>query len=370
MADKAKYIALGVKNGITSLTNIRDTYNSYAGGGPLDSVPEGTSIAFPEKGHLPIVQDNETGSLYYVNGTNMVGIKDLAEGEKMYQQALEEARFKHDTGELNSNMARDAEVRNRRVSDLRGRVEAYNKGTNSNFIVTDDGDIDIDGRLYQDSKEAWDAMAESVRQRTIDRNTEIFDRIDEKVDRATDKRRAAEASAAKTFDDLKRITDALEREANMPNNIDVQGWNTNREAQRLDYLNKMLLPNRDAISLAWDAATMAFPESKAINAISAGLNLYGMTGDLIEGNTGQFVATGIGTTLQAISPLLKFKVTRNVPNPYRTGAPRTINYDFSTPAFATGKGINMLSDTFGIIQGGFTTPVSPWFNMPNDEEEK
>lgn len=33
MADRAKYIALGVKNGVTSLDNIRDTYNSYAEGG-------------------------------------------------------------------------------------------------------------------------------------------------------------------------------------------------------------------------------------------------------------------------------------------------------------------------------------------------
>lgn len=33
MADRAKYIKLGVKNGITSLDNIRDAYNSYAEGG-------------------------------------------------------------------------------------------------------------------------------------------------------------------------------------------------------------------------------------------------------------------------------------------------------------------------------------------------
>ena len=35
MADRAKYIALGVQNGITSLDNIREAYNSYAEGGPL-----------------------------------------------------------------------------------------------------------------------------------------------------------------------------------------------------------------------------------------------------------------------------------------------------------------------------------------------
>ena len=369
MLQKAGYIRLGVANGITNLNHIINTYNSYAEGGGLDSIPEGTSIAFPEKGHLPIVQDNETGSLYYINDTNMIGIKDLAEGERVYQQALEEARFKHDTGELNSNMARDAEVRDRRVSDLRGRVDAYNKGTNSNFIVTNDGDINIDGRLYPDSKEAWDAMAESVRQRTIARNTEIFDRIDDKVDRATEKRRAAEASAAKTFDDLKRITDALEREAESPSNVDIQGWNSNREQARKNVLNTMLLPNRDVLSLAFDAATMFTPQSKVTNALSLGMNLYGIAGDIIEGNTGQAITTGIGTALQAISPLLKFNVTRNVPNSYRT-VTRTTNYDFTVPSYFTGKGFTMGSDALGIIQGGFTTPISPWFNIPDDEKEK
>lgn len=36
MADRTKYIALGVRNGVTSLDDIRDTYNSYAEGGYLD----------------------------------------------------------------------------------------------------------------------------------------------------------------------------------------------------------------------------------------------------------------------------------------------------------------------------------------------
>lgn len=33
MADKAKYIKLGVQNGITDIKHIRDAYNVYAGGG-------------------------------------------------------------------------------------------------------------------------------------------------------------------------------------------------------------------------------------------------------------------------------------------------------------------------------------------------
>lgn len=35
MAERAKYIELGVKSGITSLNNIRDIYNSYASGGKI-----------------------------------------------------------------------------------------------------------------------------------------------------------------------------------------------------------------------------------------------------------------------------------------------------------------------------------------------
>lgn len=33
MSDRAKYIKLAVQNGITDLSQIRDTYNSYADGG-------------------------------------------------------------------------------------------------------------------------------------------------------------------------------------------------------------------------------------------------------------------------------------------------------------------------------------------------
>jgi hypothetical protein len=36
MADKANYIQLAVQNGVTDLSTIRDTYNSYAKGGYLN----------------------------------------------------------------------------------------------------------------------------------------------------------------------------------------------------------------------------------------------------------------------------------------------------------------------------------------------
>lgn len=36
MAERAKYIQLGVQNGVTSLSDIRNTYNSYAEGGDLE----------------------------------------------------------------------------------------------------------------------------------------------------------------------------------------------------------------------------------------------------------------------------------------------------------------------------------------------
>lgn len=38
MADRAKYIKLGVKSGITDINVIKDTYNSYADGGFIDTV--------------------------------------------------------------------------------------------------------------------------------------------------------------------------------------------------------------------------------------------------------------------------------------------------------------------------------------------
>lgn len=38
MAERAKYIELGVKSGITSLDSIREVYNSYADGGLIDTV--------------------------------------------------------------------------------------------------------------------------------------------------------------------------------------------------------------------------------------------------------------------------------------------------------------------------------------------
>lgn len=44
MADRAKYIQLGVQNGITSLDVIRDTYNSYAEGGLVNRFDEGGEV--------------------------------------------------------------------------------------------------------------------------------------------------------------------------------------------------------------------------------------------------------------------------------------------------------------------------------------
>lgn len=44
MADRAKYIQLGVQNGITSLDVIRDNYNSYAEGGLVNRFDEGGEV--------------------------------------------------------------------------------------------------------------------------------------------------------------------------------------------------------------------------------------------------------------------------------------------------------------------------------------
>lgn len=43
MADRAKYIQLGVQNGITSISSIRKAYNSYAMGGDINNTSEDTN---------------------------------------------------------------------------------------------------------------------------------------------------------------------------------------------------------------------------------------------------------------------------------------------------------------------------------------
>lgn len=48
MADRAKYIQLGVQNGITSLSDIRNTYNNYAEGGPKITLKSGKSLEYKE----------------------------------------------------------------------------------------------------------------------------------------------------------------------------------------------------------------------------------------------------------------------------------------------------------------------------------
>lgn len=63
MADKAKYIQLGVQNGITSLDDIRDTYNSYTEGGYLEN-----TIYKTRNGEFFIYANNKRIPLNYSNG--------------------------------------------------------------------------------------------------------------------------------------------------------------------------------------------------------------------------------------------------------------------------------------------------------------
>lgn len=44
MADRATYIKIGLDNGITNLKIIRDTYNRYAKGGPLNPYSAGSLV--------------------------------------------------------------------------------------------------------------------------------------------------------------------------------------------------------------------------------------------------------------------------------------------------------------------------------------
>lgn len=44
MADRAAYIKIGLDNGITNLKIIRDTYNRYAKGGPLNPYSAGSLV--------------------------------------------------------------------------------------------------------------------------------------------------------------------------------------------------------------------------------------------------------------------------------------------------------------------------------------
>lgn len=41
MADRAKYIQLGIQNGVTDLSTIRNIYNTYAGGGQINKFEDG-----------------------------------------------------------------------------------------------------------------------------------------------------------------------------------------------------------------------------------------------------------------------------------------------------------------------------------------
>lgn len=41
MADRAKYIQLGIQNGVTDLSIIRNIYNTYAGGRQINKFEDG-----------------------------------------------------------------------------------------------------------------------------------------------------------------------------------------------------------------------------------------------------------------------------------------------------------------------------------------
>lgn len=117
MKDKVNYIKIAVRNGITKLSDIQNIYNQYAdegeiqlpelvvtprmnytteptissvhnttdklfgkteytyGGGGFLNIPEGTRMVSNY-----VVEDEETGDLYYLDGNKMIGVSSLEEG--------------------------------------------------------------------------------------------------------------------------------------------------------------------------------------------------------------------------------------------------------------------------------------------------
>ena len=66
MKDRANYIALGVKSGITNLDTIRSVYNSYAQGGDIEEGNEG-------RPHIYEIDNNSEGcGEGYLDGMNVV----------------------------------------------------------------------------------------------------------------------------------------------------------------------------------------------------------------------------------------------------------------------------------------------------------
>lgn len=109
MADRAKYIKLGLDNGVTDLKVIRDTYNQYAKGGYKDTEKEengdkvlstGNSYADAALGFVPFVGSameiedairepslSNIGSAAFSVGTDLLGLSLLRGGVKAYRLA-------------------------------------------------------------------------------------------------------------------------------------------------------------------------------------------------------------------------------------------------------------------------------------------
>lgn len=136
MADRAKYIQLGVKNGITDLDVIRDTYNTYAEGGYIES---GTRKNKYDGKSTPTQQMNRARVNYYdpITGKN-------------YGSTMPSGKVIVDSFSDLTPVAQDEYMRNHPT-------------TLDELVVTPDRDIDdIVSDVF--SKENWDAHKEQAKE--------------------------------------------------------------------------------------------------------------------------------------------------------------------------------------------------------------
>lgn len=335
MSDKAKYIRLGVLNGISSLRHIRDSYNSYAEGGDKEH-PDSTSFTKEEidtihrigllKAGVYIKYNDEDGYYYEDSNGRFKSFYDLdslqsviAEREATYERVkLEEKAARERAEELARNNPEAIAARKAKGRRERRRLELEEKSRRAKTFIQE-----------------------------VERNRPYIE---------AQRRRKAEDRVLRlrnSFNSLGAITEALQDSVNTSTST-AKAMGEAKQQVYQDYLDQVIIPTRDTISLGLRAASMISGPSSIIPKAALVSDMYGVVMDAYEGNYGQAAASATGTALEGISNVVPETIPIKIPI-------RGFTLDFKFPvkslSKAAGNTLQIGSDMKGIYDDGVYTTL-------------